>query len=142
MSDCRISSVMTDAQHKGWSSRGGSASKMALLLGNQLFAQGEPDQAGYVKNIQTLHQFGAMIFDRLGAHFEDQRNGFGGLTLRDELQNLALAVGELFKLAAGQRDLLGRKFFDQLIGNFAAEIDFASGDARDGGLELGNRRLL
>jgi hypothetical protein len=51
----------------------------------QVRAQGETRQSGNIMHIQAGQQFHAMIFDRLGAYFQDAIYLLGVLALGDEL---------------------------------------------------------
>src|SRR5437879_13856938 len=83
-----------------------------------------------------------MIFDSLGTYLEDQGNGFGSLTLGNQLENFALASGQFFEWVLSVSDFLQGQFVAQAGRDFAAEVDFAVEHALEGRGQYRNRSLL
>ena len=54
---------------------------------------GEEGEGGEVVEVEFFHEFGAVIFDGLGAEFEGEGDGFGGVAFGEELEDFALAGG-------------------------------------------------
>jgi hypothetical protein len=100
---------------------------------------GRSGPARDVEDVELLHQLHPVVFDRLGAELEDERDGLGGLALGNELEDLALPLGQLFDRAAGAGDLLQWKFIAKTVRDFAAQIDFAAHDALQGRFQLGHQ---
>src|SRR5437867_1864297 len=87
--------------------------KPSILLRNQLGAQSQPDQAGYIEDIQPLHQLGTMILDRFRADFQNQGDRLGGLAFGDQLKDLTLPSRQLFERTFCLGYLLRWKLFQQ-----------------------------
>ena len=60
---------------------------------------GEAHQSRDVENVQGGHQLCAMVFDGLVADFQDRSDGLGGLAFGQQLEDLALARGQLLERA-------------------------------------------
>ena len=73
---------------------------------NQPRSHSESHQAWNIMQIQPGHQFHAVIFDGLGADFQDAADLLGVLPLGDELKDFALPDGQLLK-----RDFPSRGFW-------------------------------
>ena len=86
--------------------------------------------------VQSGHQFHAMILDRLGADFEDVRDLLGVLTFRDELENLALADCQLVERGILVGDLIHGGMLEESRGDVRMQINFLVNDAFQGGFGL------
>src|SRR5215470_8965199 len=99
------------------------------LLRDEAGAESKSDQSGDVVNFKAIHQLGPVVFHGFGTDFENKRDGFGGLSFGDELEDFTLPFRELLERSLLMGDLLEGKLLQQPIRDFAAEIDFAAGHA-------------
>lgn len=93
-------------------------------------------------HVQAIHQFHAMIFNRLGADLQDVADLLGGLAFGDELEHLALPARQLIERAFASGGSIRGKLLVELRGNFPAQINFSANDPLQGGFQFGAGRLF
>src|ERR1019366_7605593 len=109
------------------------------LRANQSGPHGEAHQSRDVEDLQGFHQLCAMVFKGLVADFENRSDGLGGLALGQQLEDLALARGQLLERSNRAGDLLQRELLEELAGDFPAQVDFAANHAFEGRCQFGGR---
>ena len=87
-------------------------------------------------NIQAIHQLHAMVFDGLGADFQDVADLFGVLTFSDELEDFALTPRQLFERAVRARNRLTWKFFGEWGGDYRFKVNLMVDHTLQGRLGL------
>src|SRR5262249_43428736 len=113
-----------------------TAAVRSNLLSNQAGPERKANQSRNVINIQALHQLGTMVFDGFGADIQQRANSFRVLALGNELQNFALARGQLLERTFRLSNLFERKFLPQSDRDFAAEVDLAICNAQQSSFEF------